>query len=91
MPRKIAFGENAAREFEYPHNSLVITTTTPDIYSKWLDYMGVKNYEIYDKVTPDPAIETVEAVKKSFEGKNISAFIGLGEEVQWMYANILES
>jgi len=36
-PRKIAFGENAAKEFEYPKNSLIITTTTPDIYNKWID------------------------------------------------------
>ena len=78
-PRKIAFGENAAKEFEYPKNSLVITTTTPDIYNKWLDYMQIKDYEIYDKVTPDPAIETVEAIRKEYEGKkNISAYIGLG-------------
>ena len=78
MPRKIMFGENAAKEFPYPKNSLVITTTTPDIYNKWLDYMGIKNYEVYDKVTPDPAIETVEAIQKQYEGKNIGAYIGLG-------------
>jgi succinate semialdehyde reductase len=78
-PRKIAFGENAAKEFEYPKNSLIITTTTPDIYNKWIDYMQIKNYEIYDKVTPDPAIETVEAIKNEYEGKkDISAYIGLG-------------
>ena len=78
-PRKIAFGENAAKEFEYPKNSLIITTTTPDIYNKWIDYMQIKNYEVYDKVTPDPAIETVEAIRKEYEGKKeISAYIGLG-------------
>jgi malonic semialdehyde reductase len=78
-PRKIAFGENAAKEFEYPKNSLIITTTTPDIYNKWIDYMQIKNYEVYDKVTPDPAIETVEAIKKQYEGKKeISAYVGLG-------------
>ena len=65
MPRKIAFGENAAKEFDYPTNSLVITTTTPDIYEKWLDYMGIKEYEVYNKVTPDPSIESVEAIKKN--------------------------
>ncbi|HJT48553.1 MAG TPA: iron-containing alcohol dehydrogenase [Nitrososphaeraceae archaeon] len=78
-PRKIAFGENAASEFEYPKNSLIITTTTPDIYNKWIDYMQIKNFEVYDKVTPDPAIETVEAIRKQYEGKKeISAYIGLG-------------
>ncbi len=78
MPRKIAFGENAAKEFQYPKNSLVITTTTPEIYNKWLDHMGIKNYEVYDKITPDPAIETIEELKKAYEGKEIGAYIGLG-------------
>ncbi|MGH9910530.1 MAG: iron-containing alcohol dehydrogenase, partial [Nitrososphaerales archaeon] len=78
VPQKILFGENAAKEFEYPKNSLVITTVTPDIYSKWLDYMGIKNCEIYDKVTPDPSIEVVEAIRKEYDGKDISAYIGLG-------------
>jgi succinate semialdehyde reductase len=41
--------------------------------------MGIKNYEIYDKVTPDPAVETVEAIRKEYEGKkSISAYVGLG-------------
>jgi succinate semialdehyde reductase len=78
MPKKIMFGENAAKEFPYPKNALVITTTTPDIYNKWLDYMGIKNYEIFDKATPDPAIEVIEGIKKQYEGKNISCYIGLG-------------
>ena len=72
------FGENAAKEFPYPKNALVITTTTPDIYNKWLEYMGIKDYELYDKVTPDPAIETIETIKKQYEGKSISCYIGLG-------------
>jgi succinate semialdehyde reductase len=78
MPKKIAFGENAAQEFEYPKKSLIITTTTPDVYSKWIEYMGIKDYEIYDKVTPDPSIEVIESIQKQFEGKDISAYIGLG-------------
>jgi succinate semialdehyde reductase len=77
-PKKIVFGENAAKDFEYPKNSLVITTTSSEIYDRWLGYMGIKNYEIYDKVTPDPSIETVEAIKKEYDGKELSAYIGLG-------------
>ena len=45
MLKKIMFGENAKR-VPYPNNALVITTTTPDIYNKWLDYMGIKDYEV---------------------------------------------
>jgi succinate semialdehyde reductase len=78
MPKKIVFGENAAKEFDYPKNSLIITTITPETYNKWIEYMRITNYEIYDKATPDPAIETVEQIQKEFEGKNISTFIGLG-------------
>lgn len=78
MPKKIVFGENAAKEFDYPKNSLIITTTTPEVYNKWIEYMGITNYEIYDKATPDPAIETVEQIQKEFEGKDISTYIGLG-------------
>jgi succinate semialdehyde reductase len=78
IPKKIAYGENAAREFEYPEKSLIITTTESKIYEKWIDYMGIKNYFIYDKVTPDPAIETIEKIKSEYEGKEISHYIGLG-------------
>ena len=69
IPKKIAYGENAAKEFEYPENSLIITTTESKIYEKWIDYMGIKNYSVYDKVTPDPAIETIEKHKKRIRGK----------------------
>ena len=77
-PPKIVFGENAAQKFEYPNKSLIITTTTPDIYNKWIEYMGIKNYEIYDKVTPDPSIEIIEKIQKEFEGRDISTYVGLG-------------
>ena len=30
------------------------------------------------KVTPDPSIEAIEKIKNQYEGKEISAFIGLG-------------
>ena len=78
IPKKIVYGENAAKEFEYPRKSLIITTTESKIYEKWIEYMGIKNYEIYDKVTPDPAIETVEKIKNEYNGKDISHYIGLG-------------
>ncbi|HEX7207863.1 MAG TPA: iron-containing alcohol dehydrogenase, partial [Nitrososphaeraceae archaeon] len=78
IPKKIAYGENAAKEFDYPENALIITTTESKIYEKWIEYMGIKNYHIYDKVTPDPAIETIETIKNEFDGKNVSCYIGLG-------------
>ena len=81
MPRKIAFGENAAKEFEYPTNSLIITTTTPDVYNRWLEYMQIRNYEVYDKVTPDPAIEMKEGI--------FQHILVLVEEVLWTYVSIL--
>ena len=40
--------------------------------------MGVTNYEIYDKVTPDPSIETIEKIKNEFEGRISLLYVGLG-------------
>ena len=88
-PRKIVFGENGAEHFEYPDKSLIITTTTPDIYNKWIEDMGIKNYEVYENT--DLSIEVIEKVPKEFEGRDISAYIGLGGGSSMDVCNILEN
>ena len=89
MPRKIVFGENAAKEFEYPQNSLVITTTTPDIYDKWLGYMGVKNYEVYERLHLTLQLKQLKRSRKALRVKTFQPLSDLVEEAQWMFANIL--
>jgi succinate semialdehyde reductase len=78
IPKVIKFGENALSETEYPKNALVVTTTPPELSGKWLDRMGIQDYMLYDKVTPEPSINDVKALISDFKDKKPSALIGLG-------------
>ncbi len=78
IPKVIQFGENALSEAEYPKNALVVTTVPPELSSKWLGKMGIGDYELFDKVEPEPSIEMVNRVVSEYKDKNISAMIGLG-------------
>jgi len=78
IPSVIKFGENAISETEYPKNALVVTTAPPELSSKWLDKMGIQDYMLFDKVTPEPSIDDVNALVSEFKNKKPSALIGLG-------------
>ena len=78
IPSVINFGENALSETEYPKNALVVTTAPPALSSKWLDKMGIQDYMLYDKVTPEPSINDTKALISDFKDKKPSALIGLG-------------
>lgn len=78
IPKIINFGKNALGETEYPKNALVVTTATPELSSKWLDKMGIQDYMLFDKVTPEPSIDDVKAVISEYKNKNPSVLIGLG-------------
>ena len=78
LPKKIEFGENALSEAEYPKNALVVTTTPPELSSKWLDKMGIQDYMLFDKVTPEPSIDDVNNLISEYKSKNPSVLIGLG-------------
>ena len=78
IPKVIQFGENALSEADYPKNALVVTTAPPKLSGKWLDRMGIQDYMLFDKVTPEPSINDVNNLISEFKGKNPSALIGLG-------------
>lgn len=78
IPKSIKFGEDALGTTEYPKNALVVTTATPQLSEKWLAKMGIKDYELFDKVTPEPSIDDVNAVVAEYSGKKPSVLIGLG-------------
>ncbi len=78
IPPVIKFGENALGETEYPRNALVVTTAPPKLSGKWLDKMGIQDYMLFDKVTPEPSIDDVKAVISEFKEKDPSVLIGLG-------------
>ncbi|MBI3254881.1 MAG: iron-containing alcohol dehydrogenase [Nitrosarchaeum sp.] len=78
IPKIINFGKNALGETQYPKNALVVTTAPPQISEKWLGKMGIKDYMLFDKVTPEPSIDDVKTVIAEFKDKNPSVLIGLG-------------
>ncbi|MBI2006876.1 MAG: iron-containing alcohol dehydrogenase, partial [Nitrosopumilales archaeon] len=78
IPKIINFGKNALGETQYPKNALVVTTAPPQISGKWLGKMGIKDYMLFDKVTPEPSIDDVKTVIAEFKDKNPSVLIGLG-------------
>ncbi|GFN41696.1 MAG: iron-containing alcohol dehydrogenase [Marine Group I thaumarchaeote] len=78
IPSVINFGENALGETEYPKNALVVTTTPPELSGKWLDKMGIQDYMLFDKVTPEPSIDDVNTVISQYKEKDPSVLIGLG-------------
>ena len=78
IPKVINFGENALGETDYPRNALVVTTAPPEMSSKWLDKMGIQDYMLFDKVTPEPSINDVNAVISEYKSKDPSVIIGLG-------------
>ncbi|MGI0064119.1 MAG: iron-containing alcohol dehydrogenase [Nitrosopumilaceae archaeon] len=78
IPKVINFGKNALSETEYPKKALVVTTAPPDLSGKWLDKMGIQDYMLFDKVTPEPSIDDVKSLISDFKDKKPSALIGLG-------------
>lgn len=77
-PKIINFGEDALGQTDYPDNALIVTTAPPSLSDQWISRMGIKDYMLFDKVTPEPSINDVNAVISAYKDKNPSALIGLG-------------
>ena len=57
QPKEIVFGKNSAHMYKYPENSLIITSSGAK-KRNWMEYLQLKNYYIFDKVEPNPSIDT---------------------------------
>ena len=77
QPSSIHFGTEAAHDYHYPSNSLIITSKGA-ISRGWIDYLKLKNFSIFDEVEPNPSIEIVENIISQFKNENFSNIIGLG-------------
>ena len=77
QPPSIIFGKHSARNYSFPENCLVITSKG-SISRGWLEYLKLNDYYIFDKVEPNPDIETTEGVISEFRNSNFSNIIGLG-------------
>ena len=77
QPSKIIIGKTTAKDFDYSENSLVITSSGAKKRG-WLDYLGIKNFMIYDDVESNPSINTATKIIDKFSDEKISDVIGLG-------------
>jgi len=77
QPSTIIFGENSSGLYEYPKKCLIITSKGAKPRG-WIDYLSLNDQLIFDKVEPNPSIETTDIIKSKFEGENFSHIIGLG-------------
>ena len=77
QPNHIVFGKNSVRDFALPNGSLLITSKGAKKRG-WLDYIDLKNFQIFDDVEPNPSMNTVENILEKFDNKGISSVIGLG-------------
>ena len=77
QPKCIIFGKNSAKEFPYIENSLIITSKGAKSRG-WLDYLKIKNFQIFDEILPNPSIEIAEKIISNFSSTKIDCVIGIG-------------
>ena len=76
QPKEIIFGKNSCQNFDFPKNTLLITSGGAKSRG-WLDYLKIEKFELFDKVEPNPSMETVDRILSEYN-QNFSSVIGLG-------------
>ena len=71
QPPLIIFGKHSVRDYSFPQNCLVVTSKGA-ISRGWLEYLKLNNYHMFDKVEPNPSIETAEGIISEFRNSNYS-------------------
>ena len=77
QPNNIIFGRNSIDKFNFPENSLIITSNGAKSRG-WLDHCKFNDYHIFDKINPNPSVEIVDEIISDFKNSNFSHIIGLG-------------
>jgi len=77
QPPNIVYGKNSASEFNFPKNSLLITSSGAK-NRNWFSLINFQPSLIYDQVEPNPSIETVNKIIKIFQKENFTTIVGLG-------------
>ena len=77
QPSQIIYGKNSAREFDFPERPLVISSKGCK-KRKWLEYLELKDPILYDRVEPNPSINTVNSIISKFDKSEFNYIIGLG-------------
>ena len=77
QPSTIIFGKYSAKNYSFPQNCLVVTSEGAK-QRGWLEYAGINDCHIFDKVESNPSFETTEKIISEFSNSNFSHIIGLG-------------
>ena len=78
QPNQIVIGKGSAHNFQYPNNSLLITSKGAKSRG-WIKYLDVdESVTIYDQVENNPSMNTIKKILKEFSNLNFSCIIGLG-------------
>ena len=77
QPPVIVFGNNSVRNYSFPQNCLVVTSKGA-VSRGWLEYLKLNDFHIFDKVEPNPSIETADEIVSEFGNSDFSSIIGLG-------------
>ena len=77
QPSHIVLGKNSGQTFPFVDNSLIITSRGAKNRG-WLDYLSIKNYQLFYNVEPNPSFESVKKIIDEFHNEQISNVIGVG-------------
>ena len=77
QPPVIIFGKHCVTNYSFPQNCLVVTSNGA-VSRGWLEYLKLNDFQIFDKVEPNPSIETAEEIVSEFGNSGFSSIIGLG-------------
>ena len=77
QPSKIIFGKHSVLKYDFPENCLLITSKGAK-QRGWIEYLGLKNYTVFDQVENNPSMDTAEKILSEFSDIKISSIIGLG-------------
>ena len=77
QPPGIIFGKHCVTNYSFPQNCLVVTSNGA-VSRGWLEYLKLNDFHIFDKVEPNPSIETAEEIVSEFGNSGFSSIIGLG-------------
>ena len=77
QPNNIQFGINAASNYSYPANCLLITSQGAKSRG-WIKYIKGDNFQLFDVVEPNPTIESTEYIISKCKKEQFSHVIGIG-------------
>jgi succinate semialdehyde reductase len=77
QPSEIIFGVNCSINFSYPKKCLIITSKGTKSRG-WLEDLKIQNNHIYDRVQPNPSLETTQNIISEFQNFDFTHVIGLG-------------